>query len=178
MHSLNTIISDNTWNFANLSFDMPNTIISRIQNIHIPLVNSSTDTPFWNNKVNGMLSTSSAYKLITHHSDNYCHPFPHKWIWKTTATKKIKHFLWLLVLNRLPTASLLYYRNITLSSKCSICQNSFEDLTHLSIHCRPASNVWTYFNIQSPTTDQINWLKKYFPFQRAYPSKSFYLHSP
>lgn len=108
-----------------------------------------------------MFYTSSAYKLITNHFDNSCHPFPHKWIWKTTTINKIKHFLWLFVLNHLPTASLLYHRKITLSATCSICPNNYENQAHLFIHCQSARNVWTYFNIQPPITDRINWLQNY-----------------
>ena len=57
------------------------------------------------------------------------------WIWKLKISPKIKHFLWKLNNDGLPTKERLRQNHIGITGGCILCQNNFEDTTHLLFQC-------------------------------------------
>lgn len=69
-------------------------------------------------------------------------------IWANAATPRCKHFLWLLYRERLPSAALLFRRNITDHDLCAYC-SAPEDQDHIMLRCPRAKRVWRLLNFPS-----------------------------
>ncbi|XVF83132.1 hypothetical protein PTKIN_Ptkin16aG0108800 [Pterospermum kingtungense] len=58
-----------------------------------------------------------------------------RWIWGATLSPRIKHFIWRIVLNIIPTACNLSSKGITLDRECRICGSGDETIAHLLLDC-------------------------------------------
>lgn len=88
--TVSSITRDTTWNFFNLSFDLPHSIQQIIKATYIPLYMIGFDQLTWGLCSNGMFSVNSCYKSL------YNHPPKENtfdWIWKLRIPPKIKTFL-------------------------------------------------------------------------------------
>jgi hypothetical protein len=74
-----------------------------------------------------------------------------KAIWKTKCIPRIKFFLWLLLVDRLNTRTMLLRRNIHVASNefCVLCDHSIpEDIDHLFFNCPFAIACWKKLGFQ------------------------------
>ena len=105
----------------------------------IPLsARSPPDRVVWAYTPLGSFSTSSAYKLlVASYSVNNVGSSSlalqnqfWKGIWHLRVPNKIKHFLWRVCNNALPTKSNLFRRQIIASDTCELCNGAPEDVMH------------------------------------------------
>ena len=102
----------------------------------------------------GEYSTSSAYKLLaasasTSHASSSNQATQRsfwKGIWKMQVPNKIKHFVWRVCNDALPTKCNLQRRHITDSDLCEFCKDAPEDALHALCFCSHVAPVWQPFH--------------------------------
>ena len=67
-------------------------------------------------------------------------------IWKLRVPQKMKHFVWKLSHQWLPTNQVLHYRCVTSNASCFRCGAQCEDIFHASWLCPKISEVWRSYN--------------------------------
>ncbi|KAL4606836.1 hypothetical protein ACB092_09G132900 [Castanea dentata] len=65
-----------------------------------------------------------------------------KGIWQLWVPNKIKHFVWRICNNTLPTMVNLHRRHIVPNMSCALCNDLPEDTLHAVWSCRVISGVW------------------------------------
>ena len=88
----------------------------------------------------------------------------YKWLWKSSATMKIKVFGWLLLSDRLNTRNKLKRRHYNIGDNygCILCgSNEEETIEHMIFTCHFSSACWDTLNIHWTTNgDRLNWIKE------------------
>lgn len=67
--------------------------------------------------------------------------------------------MWLLLIKRLPTSSMLYYRKIISSPLCPHC-NVVEDTEHIFLHCPRNNIIWNTLHIDFEPPNFSMWVKE------------------
>ena len=118
----------------------------------IPLSRQSPpDKIAWGCTPSGVFSISSAYKLLAsgvdesqvETSDQSAQKQFWKAVWGLRVPNKFKHFIWQACNNALPTMSKMFWRKITPSDQCELCNLSPEDPLHAIWSCREVVSVWS-----------------------------------
>lgn len=74
-------------------------------------------------------------------------PFAGPSIWNKWLPIKVNCFLWRLLLNRLPTKSILASKGIPVpSTACSLCSLEEETIEHLFYECSAAKEIWNWLS--------------------------------
>lgn len=123
------------WKLKNISYTIPKNMRDRISMV-INLKNQSLKSRLkWILTPNEKFSTKSAYELIIacnmgkiHDSEN-C-----KWTWTLKCPNKLKFFIWLCYLKRLPTNAYLRDIGINIQPYYTICRQ-VETITHIFLEC-------------------------------------------
>lgn len=68
-------------------------------------------------------------------------------LWKFDIPPKVKHFLWILYRDLLPTRSNLVHKHVDVIESCLQCSGFFESLKHLFIYCLKATTCWNVIRI-------------------------------
>lgn len=104
----------------------------------------------WSCTPSGNFSTSSAYKLLPASASTNLAGSSNqdtqrsfwKGIWRMRVPNKIKHFIWRVCNNALPTKCNLVRRHITESDLCELCKEALEDSLHMLCFCSQVAPVW------------------------------------
>ena len=107
--------------------------------MNISLDSSEEDSITWNLESSGRYSAKSAYNI--QFAGSIPSNFP-RLIWRIWAPPKCKSFLWLLLQDRLWTASRLQVRGWENNYFCGLCIRNLETAVHLFIECPIARKVW------------------------------------
>lgn len=157
------IMENKNWDQDKLARCFDNQTIEIIKKIWIP-GEENTDTPRWNLNKQGMFSVKSLYKHIN--TDNNAET---KWsrIWNMETTPAVKIFIWNVAHTILPNSMWVAAILPDIDTKCKLCNEGQESLTHLFLHCNYASQVWMHFNfdmdfIKNGTTTFHEWLTNCF----------------
>ncbi|OIT39909.1 putative ribonuclease h protein, partial [Nicotiana attenuata] len=163
---VSSIIQHGSFNLSTLSFEIPEDIIQKIHSTYIQQSQPGRDKISWNSPGHNSFSIKAAYDLAslqdTRTEENN---LDYKWIWKCNTLNKLKYFMCLLTLNRLPTATFLAKRNICTSDTCTICGTEKEDIKHILFYCTYSKEIWRQFHIKHnyPSLDNglttFHWLK-------------------
>ena len=123
------------WNLEALSMALPQDLSQRISAIPRQNYNPTPDTIRWGPSINGSFSFKSAYSLAF--LQKYPDPTASNlsWIWSLHVLTKIKHFLWLLAQQRIPTKQHLFDRHIIPDTSCPFCNHFLEDADHVVRGC-------------------------------------------
>uniref|UniRef100_A0A803Q328 Reverse transcriptase domain-containing protein n=1 Tax=Cannabis sativa TaxID=3483 RepID=A0A803Q328_CANSA len=137
------------WNHDTIQSPFPTDITQAI--ISIPLHKISTpDTYYWSLTPHGSYAVNSGYHLA-HRQLHHTEPSPsnnkssHDWwkaLWNLSLPPKVKHFLWRVCHDILPTSRNLFNRKTITSPHCSRCQYRDETLEHALFRCSAAQKVW------------------------------------
>ncbi|XP_037432425.1 uncharacterized protein LOC119299287 [Triticum dicoccoides] len=88
----------------------------------------------------------------------------YKWLWKSSATMKIKVFGWLLLSDRLDTRNMLKRRHYKIGDNygCILCgTNDEETLEHMIFHCPFSKACWDTLHIHWATQgDRLFWIQE------------------
>lgn len=108
------------------------------------------DTLVWPFSSDGVYSVWSAYRLLVELNKQHM-PSPSslelgKGLWKGICRlgvpQKIKHFLWRVVREVLPTKINLCKRQVVVDGMCVQCRDSAEDSIHALWFCDSAKSIW------------------------------------
>lgn len=157
------ITNHKTWDHDKLIRCFDNNIVAKIKDIRIPR-EGKRDTPRWNLNKQGTFSVNSLYKHIN--SDDNVET---KWsrIWKMKTTPAVNFFIWKvahsILRNSMRVAAILP----DIDTKCKLCNQSQETLSHLFLHCHYATQVWKHSNfdmdfVRNGTTMSHEWLTNCF----------------
>ena len=117
----------------------------------IPLSSTQVkDKLIWMATPNGCYSTKSAYHpLSTEVAKKIPGPsnmtaYKKFWldIWQLKVPNKIRHFIWRVANESLPTKKNLLQRNITANALCDGCSSETEDTIHAIWGCAKVKSVW------------------------------------
>ena len=120
-------------------------------NLAIPLrQRQPSDCVSWSCTPSGNFSTSSAYKLLAaatssdraSSSNQASQSGFWKRLWKMQVPNKIKHFVWRVCNNALPTKCNLKRRHIADSDVCELCNDAPKDALHALCFCSQVAPVW------------------------------------
>ena len=112
---------------------LPQNIIDKILQTTIPK-NNIQDRMYWRTSTDGWFSTKSSVQMIQKNKGHTKSEV--KWIWDLDCPPKVKHFLWILSRNGLPTKEKLQQRRIIVPMQCIFCNHHTENTTHLFLECR------------------------------------------
>ncbi|KAF4378640.1 hypothetical protein G4B88_031244 [Cannabis sativa] len=139
------ITPNKQWNHALIQSLFPTDISQAIMAIPLHTI-STLDTHFWSLTPHGSYMVNSGYHLA--HSQlhqNEPTPSDHKssnawWknLWTFPLPPKLKHFLWRVCYDILPTSRNLFNRKTLYSPHCSRCHYHDETLEHALFRCPAA----------------------------------------
>ena len=119
--------------------------------LRIPVCEGSmTDKLIWPLTPAGDFSIRSAYQMLesTARSSHPCSSSVdemskvRKGIWKIKTPNKIRHFIWRVAHNSLPTTQNLWLRHVPVDDSCPLCAEQTESLMHCLWLCDHAQDVW------------------------------------
>lgn len=130
--------SNNSWNLSRLPFNLPDQITKQIMATHFPIYTNTYDRIKWGLANTGRFTVQSYNNMAMENMDTTHQLGYFSCIWKLNIRPKLKQFLWLLTLNRLPSASCLHHISYLQSPDCKLCdQHVPETLLHLFVSCPP-----------------------------------------
>lgn len=135
--------SSRNWDLKLTSFIFPDNIFLIIKAFPMSLMSPFDDTVSLKLTGNGCFSSWSAYNALTKTPTSASSM---GWIWKLDILPKIKCFLWLCCLKRLPTKSLLHHRRIIHLFSETFCDSCFplEDVRHVLWGCPRSFSFWKF----------------------------------
>ncbi|GLU21725.1 hypothetical protein SLE2022_378470 [Rubroshorea leprosula] len=118
--------------------------------LHIPLSRScSVDRLIWLGTNNGKFSVKSAYKYAwelifgtQHHAHDQILKPVWRSVWSLNVPSKLKHVLWRIIWEILPSRDILQSRGLEIEHDCGICGEAEESYFHLFFDCAWSKAVW------------------------------------
>ncbi|KAM6566874.1 hypothetical protein CsatA_026002 [Cannabis sativa] len=122
----------------------------------IPLcTNQVSDVLCWFNESNGMYSVISAYtlqqKLKGLGTEIVASKF-WKALWSLKLPPKIKNLMWRAGSNCLPALTQLASKRVPVNTRCPLCEEMDETITHILLTCRVVKKVWERVGIGTTVT--------------------------
>jgi ribonuclease HI len=111
-----------------------------------PLYPSVTDDRrIWRGESNGDYSVKSAYRICVQDLDTSHLRVNGNWnlLWSIKAPPKVKHFLWRICRNCIPTRVRLRTKGVDCPTVCALCNVEEEDSKHVFFNCPSSQNVWS-----------------------------------
>ncbi|GLT82968.1 hypothetical protein SLE2022_012860 [Rubroshorea leprosula] len=135
--------------------------------LHIPLSRRcSVDRLIWLGTNNGKFSIKSAYKYAwelifgtQHHTHDQILKPVWRAVWSLNVPSKLKHVLWRIIWEILPSRDILQSRGLKIEHECSICGAAEESYFHLFFDCAWSKAVWREI---LPTTASLSIQKSTF----------------
>ncbi|KAK5771808.1 hypothetical protein PVK06_048052 [Gossypium arboreum] len=150
------VLPNGDWNLNLFKLWLPENIVERIISIPSPMIQAGPDCFSWLRTTSGIFSVKSAYYAL---KEDSWYPQELKWkmIWKIPSPHRVKHFIWLILKQRLLTNSEKVRRGIEHGASCLSCGHSMEDTLHIFRDCPytkeilhqliPASQLRNFFSI-------------------------------
>ncbi|KAK4262419.1 hypothetical protein QN277_027981 [Acacia crassicarpa] len=134
-------VSNGSWDFSRLDGCVLPSIIQKLMAVLPPRAGSGNDLLVWGASNDGVFSIRSTYFMIEPNPPQTSFPLS-KVIWSWKGAERIKVFMWMASLNRLPTNVRRSYWAPT-SALCTTCNAAAEDTLHILRDCPFASRMWT-----------------------------------
>ncbi|KAF7842396.1 reverse transcriptase [Senna tora] len=149
---VNEFISNGRWNVELLRCWFSEKECADIINISLSITNRS-DKLLWSHNRSGLFTVKSGYSLalkdstfviVVKPSSSFV-PSSNLWtdIWRINICHKVKHFLWRICWNSIPTKENLFNRKCSPSPACPICKVEVETVEHLLFFCGWTRGVWS-----------------------------------
>lgn len=95
-------------------------------------------------------ATDGIFSVNRIHKDNVreqsgCETGPWEQIWKSVAPSKVKCFSWLAARKACLTQEALKKKGFQIVSKCFLCNDAEDTSSHLFLHCKVTSQIWSLF---------------------------------
>jgi hypothetical protein len=118
-----------------------------LESIHL---NQEKDSITWNWTATGKFSDASAYDAQFRGSFS---PLPVMPIWQAYMQPRCKFFAWLVIHDRILTASNMIKKNWPCNHNCSLCLCMHKTTDHLLVDCNYTEAVWNYVSaaVQLPS---------------------------
>lgn len=133
------------WDENKLKTCFDNTTVSIILDMHIP-VNDVEDIAHWNLKRKGNFIVKSLYNSINTNSNNNGNGSDWGKICRLKVTPSIKLFMWKAANSILPTGMRVAAILPNINTKCNLCNENEESLSHLFFKCNFAIQIWMHLN--------------------------------
>ncbi|MFQ6628277.1 hypothetical protein Gotur_006784 [Gossypium turneri] len=130
-----------SWNGNYLCCFDDNSILSCIASIPLPSPLVGQDELISNWSANGKFTVKSTYNFLM---QNFLNSEDNKWklAWIFTGLQRVRHFLRLLLKERLPTNVERCRRGLFGDLSCTLCGNVEESIIHVLRDCGNAREVW------------------------------------
>ncbi|KAF3453875.1 hypothetical protein FNV43_RR04316 [Rhamnella rubrinervis] len=129
--------SDGNWNLpASFRTAFPQ-LCSGIEKVAILM--DRPDERVWPHSASGAIQCRDIY---LHLSTTAAPPMWVRYVWKTFIPPARSIFAWRLLQGRIPTDDVLIRRGFSMASKCRICGNDLETISHLFLTCPYAAAIW------------------------------------
>lgn len=111
------------WDLDRIAYPLPEELLFKINAIFVS-ESLEEDALVWNNSSTGQFCSKSAYSMAmkVNPSDKSS-----EWIWDINYLPKIKYFLWMASLGKIPTFNVLHGRDIDTSILCPQCKSDVEN---------------------------------------------------
>ncbi|CAN1846003.1 Putative ribonuclease H protein At1g65750 [Linum perenne] len=134
-------LPNGSWDFPKLDSCLPSALVLQVGGMTPPRAEAGKDVLVWGLEDNGKFSIKSAYALL---KDFRLDERNGKWqkIWSWQGPNRIKHFLWVVLQDKLLTNLERARRHLTASDLCAACTQVPESLDHLFRSCQIARSIW------------------------------------
>ncbi|KAF7835740.1 ribonuclease H [Senna tora] len=157
---VDSIIMENEWMLEDLLPWCPPKIIEEILTIHIPSHHFRSDILVWKGTANGKYSAQNGYAFLSNYYQNMETNVQWKKIWRLRCEESVRHFVWLLCHNAIPTNSLRASRGLSSSNLCPRCLLFEEHMFHCLRDCKEAAEIWGRFGfLTAPQFYESNFQK-------------------
>ncbi|KAG9148315.1 hypothetical protein Leryth_012269, partial [Lithospermum erythrorhizon] len=136
-----------TWNLDSIQYSLTSDIARLILATPVSLVPNSKDSISWVDSPDGNFKLSIAYDQI---SKMPIYVFSLEWIWSLKTHPRVKTFIWLTCLDKLPTKSSLFKKHLIPDHLCSSCFSE-ELCRHFLWECPRSLLFWKELGL-TPTT--------------------------
>ncbi|CAN0919033.1 LINE-1 reverse transcriptase homolog [Linum grandiflorum] len=146
------------WNIPLLEQLLPSRDVQLITSIPITTA-AGPDKRIWHGSKNGRYTVKSAYRLYMDTMvDHTVFHQPGVWsnIWELHVPASMKHFLWRLVSDVLPTRGRLRRKKLAITGECGFCGHDYEETWHLFTDCQRTTEVWQQLEILPIVLDEAN----------------------
>ncbi|XP_074327492.1 uncharacterized protein LOC141665405 [Apium graveolens] len=126
--------------------------------LSIPLRDADSDCWFWKWDKKGQYTVRSAYTAIQEVKQSYIQNDSISWkkLWNAKVPLKVKHFIWRVVRNILPTKDQLLTRRVDVNDKCPVCNDEIEAVYHVLVTCSMAKQCWNALGINTEENNSSN----------------------
>ncbi|CAN1162877.1 Putative ribonuclease H protein At1g65750, partial [Linum perenne] len=132
------------WEFLRRSPPPPPHIIELVAGMEPPCDTLGDDGIIWGSDLRGKFTLKTAYEILAcedHHTEQDIWRI----VWRWAGPSRVRHFLWLVVHDRILTNAERRRRHMTDSDDCQICRGRTEDTLHVIRDCKLAREVWSSF---------------------------------
>ncbi|KAK5831685.1 hypothetical protein PVK06_015483 [Gossypium arboreum] len=135
------VLVNGDWNLDLFRLWLLEEVVRRIISIPLPLDQAGPDFLSWSRTTSGVFSVKSAYFLL---KDEFWNPKEATWsmLWKIPGPQRVKHFIWLILKQRLLTNSERVMRGIAQDATCHLCSYIKEYTLHVLRDCSFAREIW------------------------------------
>ncbi|CAN1755653.1 Putative ribonuclease H protein At1g65750 [Linum perenne] len=134
-------LPDGSWDFRKLENCLPSDLVLQVGGMIPPRRDAGDDVLVWGLEENGKFSIKSTYGLLKDFrldEQNGC------WqkVWKWKGPNRIKHFMWIVMQDKLLTNTERVKRHLSSSDSCAVCSQGSESLDHLFRLSDFAKSTW------------------------------------
>ncbi|CAL1366122.1 unnamed protein product [Linum trigynum] len=134
------------WEWSKLNSLLPNDCLMRIAGMEAPVQGMGEDTTIWGLEKDGRFRLKSAYLLAANEVGEEAQAVWKK-LWEWKGPNRVKHFLWLVLHNRLLTNHERTKRKLTTDGSCKACNEELETIEHILRKCRKTEGVRKFFKM-------------------------------
>ncbi|KAK6157968.1 hypothetical protein DH2020_005282 [Rehmannia glutinosa] len=118
---------------------------------NIPLAERAyEDTHVWHFDKKGNYTVKSGYRMAANLATQNSNTSSGYWrkLWSIQIPPKVKHFVWKVSRDCIPTRVNLVRKNIMVDQCCVICQKGLENCWHVFLSCDFAAGCWEYARLK------------------------------
>ncbi|CAN1121954.1 Putative ribonuclease H protein At1g65750 [Linum perenne] len=134
--------NEGQWDYQKLEMLLAPEAVDVVAGMSPPQANKGEDDWVWGLESLGHFSIKTAYNLIC---ETNFRPISRWWraVWKWNGPNRIRHFLWLVVRDKLLTNEVRCQRGFSSDAICSRCSSETESILHILRDCDFAREAWS-----------------------------------